>query len=124
MSQITVFDGTTTVNVDAHATLGLRQSFANVDGGVIVHRMMDGSAVKQRHWASRKQQITITGNGWVPPALAGINYDLPLAVTIRTPDDTAPDGPGVVFTVLAEPPVENWDISQAGFDWILTCEEA
>ena len=55
VSQITVYDGTTTVNVSGFATLGLEQSFRPVAGGSTVTRFLDGTAIKQTHFDDKME---------------------------------------------------------------------
>lgn len=45
-------------------------------GGDSLDRMSDGTAVKQTHW--EKAAGTISGQGFMPPGLDGLNYKLPL----------------------------------------------
>ena len=116
VSQITVDDGTTTVNVSGLASLGLEQSFRPVDGGSTVTRFLDGTAIKQTHW--NKREITIRGKGWVPSGLLDdIDYSKSLTLTIQDDSGT------VEYTVFARPPMENWNINAASTDWTLTAEE-
>lgn len=122
MSQVSVSDGTITVNVSEYASLELRQSYQSA-GGSIIHRMLDGSAKKQTHWSGNKRKITITSAGWVPSGLWLIDYSVALTITLRDPEDSSPDGDGVIYSVYADPPKEDWDINQAKMSWVLECEE-
>lgn len=47
------------------------QSYS-VLGGEFVRRKLSGSAVKQSHW--RKLGTRISGDGWIPPALAAVSF--------------------------------------------------
>jgi len=116
VSQITLADGTSTVNVSGFATLGLEQTFTPVGGGSTVTRFLDGTAIKQTSWTG-KWQIIIRGNGWVPSGLWGIDYSLSLTLTVQ--DDSGTE----VYTVFAKAPDETWNINEARSDWTLTAEE-
>lgn len=64
-------------------------------GGSTVRRMGEGSAFKLTHW--RKYRVTISADGWIPPALNAVDYDapfeveLPYAVALNT-GETLPAG--------------------------------
>lgn len=47
-------------------------------GGFTNDRMMDGTLDSQETW--RKRSTTITGSGWVPAALEGIDWSAPVTV--------------------------------------------
>jgi hypothetical protein len=51
--------------------------------GETLHRMANGAAFKQQHW--RKVGISISGDGWAPPALAGVDWALPVEISCVTP---------------------------------------
>jgi hypothetical protein len=47
------------------------QEYSPIEGAT-VHRMLNGAGVKQQHW--RKLRTRISGAGWVPAALAGVDW--------------------------------------------------
>lgn len=51
--------------------------------GATVHRMLSGAALKQQHW--RKMSTQITGDGWAPPALAGVDWSAAVEVSCIAP---------------------------------------
>lgn len=53
----------------------IEQTFETV-GGVYLGRKMNGVAYKQRNWRALK--TVISGFGWAPAALGGLDYDPPL----------------------------------------------
>ncbi|MEN6539425.1 MAG: hypothetical protein ABFC67_07440 [Mizugakiibacter sp.] len=61
----------------------MRQSYSKVNGGSTPHRMMNGAALKQQHW--RKLSTTIQGEGWAPPALAGVDWSVPVEIQCVQP---------------------------------------
>jgi len=117
VSQITIYDGTSTVNVDGYATAELTESFNRVPGGSTVTRFLDGSAIKQTHWTEDKWRIQIQGRGWVPSGLWALDYTVEQTWTIITPSGTAQ------YTVFADLPDESWNVNAASTDWTLTGEE-
>ena len=54
-------------------TFPASQSYGRVDGGGVLHRMLDGAGAAQEHW--NKLAISIAGDGWAPPALAGVDWN-------------------------------------------------
>lgn len=51
--------------------------------GATVHRMLNGAGLKQTHW--RKLTTTITGNGWAPAALDGVDWSQPFEISCIKP---------------------------------------
>lgn len=41
-------------------------------GGVVTHRMMSGAAIRQTNWS--KLRTTLTGDGFLPPGLHGVDW--------------------------------------------------
>lgn len=54
-----------------------------VISGSILHRMANGAGMPIDGW--RKHKITLSGSGWTPAALIGINYSAAIEVTLPTP---------------------------------------
>lgn len=61
--------------VPVQAAGDIDQSFETI-GGVYLGRKMSGAAYKQRNWRALK--TVISGSGWAPAALAGLDYDAPM----------------------------------------------
>lgn len=52
-------------------------------GGTTVHRMLSGAAAKQTHWG--KLSTSISGDGWAPAALAGVDWSVPVEILCMQP---------------------------------------
>jgi len=119
-SQITLYDGTTTVNIDGYASLGLEEAFSPVSGGSTVTRFIAGNAIKQSSYSGIKWAIRINGKGWVPSGLWGLDYTQEMTLTVKDPIES---GGTKQYTVFASLSVETWDINAATMNWSLQCEE-
>lgn len=74
----------------------IEQTFEPI-GGSALHRMLNGAAVKQTHW--RKLKTRISGSGWAPPGLAGLDYNA--ALLLKSVAARALQAVGNVVTVPA-----------------------
>lgn len=63
-----------------------RQTYRDL-GGLAFHRMANGAAISQQHW--RKLGIGISGDGWAPPALLGVDWSAPVVVSCIAPRSVA-----------------------------------
>lgn len=63
-------------------TFPVSQTYSRVEGAT-VHRMLDGTDLKQQHW--RKLATTIAGAGWSPTALAGVDWSGPVEISCIKP---------------------------------------
>lgn len=52
-------------------TFPVSQTYRQIEGATL-HRMLNGAGVKQHHWG--KLATTISGDGWSPAALAGVDW--------------------------------------------------
>lgn len=52
-------------------------------GGSTVHRKLNGAAAKQTHWT--KLATTLSGSGWSPLALAGVDWSVPVSIACIAP---------------------------------------
>ena len=59
-------------------TFPASQTYSKVEGGSTVHRKLNGAAGKQTHW--RKLKTSISGDGWAPAALAGVDWSQPVEI--------------------------------------------
>ena len=84
-SRITLYDGTTTVNIDARATLSLDIGIRSA-GGASNLRLANGSINRQVAW--EKDLVTVTARGWMPPGLDAIDWSQQLTLTIPSPGGT------------------------------------
>lgn len=68
-------------------------------GGNSLLRMSNGAAVKMTRW--EKMAGTISGQGWIPPALDGLDYSAPLE--LRSTQVSSMQSAGLVFTLPSTP---------------------
>ncbi len=85
-------------------------------GGNTLLRMSDGTAVKQQHWA--KSAGTISGSGWMPPGLDGLDYTQPLELRSTKVQNMVGDGPEFSLTGTPRPDVAPWAQAMIGRDWV------
>lgn len=71
----------------------------DVIGGDAVLRLSTGSAVKMTRYI--KSAGSISGQGWMPPGLDGLDYSLPLE--LRSTQISTMQGAGLVFTLPSTP---------------------
>lgn len=119
------------------AGVDLSQSYEEI-GGQTLLRTRSGRGVKQSHW--KKIKTTVTGSGWIPAALAGLDTAVahsldcvaprlaPLGSTVTERADVA--GREVEGGYLYWPRLvgfitvsEQTDVRSAQFGWTLTLEE-
>lgn len=101
------------VAIDDKAQFGIQVRITPI-GGSTVHRLSNGQAIKQTAW--RKRRITLSATGWMPPALDGIDWSLPITVSGQTlPSE---------ITGFSDGPEENRSPQSAEWGWQITIEEA
>lgn len=134
------------IELPLRARLDFTQTFEPV-GGASSRRMASGALFKMRQW--QRWRTTISGAGWVPPQLLGIDYDQPYtlecaaALALAVGEDLPPnwtqraapwgettftDEIGVsvrlfypILTVMSDPP--RLIHGDGGPSWELVCEE-
>lgn len=134
------------IELPQRARLDLSQTFEPI-GGRSSRRMASGALFRMSHW--QRWRTTISGGGWVPPQLLGIDYDQPytiqcvttlaLAVGESLPptwaqrsspwgETSVTDERGVtvrlfypILTVMSDPP--RLISGGSGPSWELVCEE-
>lgn len=134
------------IELPQRARLGISQTYEAV-GGFSSRRMASGSLFKMSRW--QRWRTTISGSGWVPPQLLGIDYSasyvvecvaaVALAVGESLPatwaQRSSPWGEKTItdernisvrliypkLTVMSEPP--RLIIGNDGPSWELVCEE-
>jgi hypothetical protein len=67
----------------ARQTFPVTQAYSRVDGGSTLHRMLNGAGVPQSHWS--KIAISISGDGWAPLALAGVDWSSAVEISCIQP---------------------------------------
>lgn len=113
-SRVTVSDGTTTVNVDGHATLSV-QILTQSDGGATNLRMADGSITRQVSW--EKERVQLTCDGWMPPGLSSIDWSAQITLTVPAPSGTSQ------YVGYCDEPVETRTAAQEiDCRWVLTLQ--
>lgn len=87
-------------------------------GGETSMRMSDGALVSTTHW--ERMSGTISGNGWMPPGLHGLDYRQPLE--LRSTKVHSIVGAGLAHTLRGtpRPDVAPWGQALVGDDWINT----
>ncbi|MGQ7957688.1 hypothetical protein ACUTAF_08225 [Pseudomonas sp. SP16.1] len=87
-------------------------------GGSTVLRMSDGAGIKQQHW--ERMAGSISGDGWMPPGLDGLDYSGPLE--LRSTKVQSIGGSGLVYTLTStpRPDVAPWGLALVGRDWVKT----
>lgn len=65
------------------ARLEYRQTFERVNGGRSARRMANGALFTMSHW--QRWATTISGGGWIPPALLGLQPGIPFEVHAVAP---------------------------------------
>ncbi|TLX65065.1 hypothetical protein DN820_01770 [Stutzerimonas nosocomialis] len=85
-------------------------------GGSATLRMSGGAGVKMEHW--QRWGGTISGSGWMPPGLAGLDYSQPLE--LRSTKVLSHGGAGPVFPLLntPRPDVAPWAQALLGDEWV------
>ena len=64
-------------------TFPVTQDYSRVDGGSVLHRALNGAGLPQHHWA--KLAVSIAGDGWAPPALAGVDWSAAVEISCIAP---------------------------------------
>lgn len=84
-------------------------------GGSTVLRMDEGRAVKMQHW--ERQAGSISGQGWMPPGLDGLDYSQQLE--LRSTQQSNIVGAGLVYelTSTPRPDVAPWAQALVGKAW-------
>lgn len=101
------------IALDDRAQFGIQVQITPI-GGSTVHRLSNGSAVKQTVWTRRRVQLSATG--WVPPALDAIDWSQPVTVSGQTI-------PGTIKG-FSDGPSESRSPQTAEWGWQLTLDEA
>lgn len=113
-SRVTVYDGTTTVNVDGHATLSV-QILTQSDGGATNLRMANGSITRQVAWEKKRVQLTCAG--WMPPGLDSIDWSEQITLTVPKASGT-----DQYVGYCDEPVITRTAAQQIDCQWVLTLQ--
>lgn len=85
-------------------------------GGNALLRMSGGGAVKQQHWA--RSAGSISGSGWMPPGLDGLDYTQPLELRSTKVQNQAGAGPTFNLNGTPRPDYEPWAMALIGGEWV------
>lgn len=87
-------------------------------GGESSVRLSGGSLVSMTHW--ERMAGSISGSGWMPPGLDGLDYSQPLE--FRSTKIKSISGAGLSYTLYGtpRPDVAPWGMALVGEDWVIT----
>ncbi|HBS81000.1 MAG: hypothetical protein CMK99_13660 [Pseudomonas sp.] len=85
-------------------------------GGESSVRLSGGALVSMTHW--ERMSGSISGNGWMPPGLDGLDYSQPLE--LRSTKVKSVSGTGLSYTLTStpRPDVAPWGMALVGELWI------
>lgn len=83
--------------------------------GETVLRLSGGEAVKMTHWG--KASGTISGQGWMPPGLDGLDYSQPLELRLTSQECIVGEGRVFALTSRPRPDVNPWAFALVGAQW-------
>lgn len=86
--------------------------------GETVVRLSGGAAVKMTHWG--KASGAISGQGWMPPGLDGLDYSQPLELRLTAQESIVGDGLSHTLTSLPRPDTQPLAFALVGADWVPT----
>lgn len=100
------------VEISLAAMLDFSQQMQAISGRK-TRRFADGSVFIFKRW--RKMQVSLSGGGWIPPALWSVDYDAPFPVELPIPIVLAAGAPlPAGFTARAAPYGEVTNTDEAG----------
>lgn len=85
-------------------------------GGSTVLRMSDGAGVKMQHW--QKSAGSVSGSGWMPPGLSGLDYSQPLELRSTKTMSHVGEGPDFTLFGTPRPDVAPWAQALVDRDWV------
>lgn len=86
--------------------------------GETVIRLSGGEGVKMTHWG--KAAGAITGQGWMPPGLDGLDYSQPLDLLLTSQECIVSDSRSFTLTSTPRADVEPWAFALVGAHWEAT----
>lgn len=86
--------------------------------GEAVVRLSGGEGVKMTHWG--KAAGTVSGSGWMPPGLDGLDYSQPLVLMLTSQECIVGDGQTHTLTSLPRPDKAPWAFGLVGSQWVST----
>lgn len=85
-------------------------------GGPEIIRLRGGAGVPMTHW--QKSAISISGSGWMPPGLHGLDYTQPLELRCTKPLSIVGAHRGFTLSGSIRPDVAPWAQALIGDDWV------
>ena len=86
--------------------------------GESIIRLSRGEGVKMTHWS--KAGGTITGQGWMPPGLDGLDYSQPLELRLTAQESIVGTVQSFALTSTPRPDWEPWAFALVGRQWVET----
>ena len=93
-------------------------SVEGVEGAATV-RMSTGTLVKMTHW-NGKAAGSISGNGWMPPGLDGLDYSQPLELLSTQPETISTTATSAALSSEPRSDVAPWALALVGREWVPT----
>lgn len=87
--------------------------------GSALVRMGNGEAVQMTHW-SGKRSGTISGAGWMPPGLDGLDYTQPIELLSVQQETITGSANAVALSSSPRPDHAPWALALVGRDWVAT----
>lgn len=87
-------------------------------GGPAIVRLSQGKGVQMTHWS--KVAISISGSGFMPPGLLGIDYTQPLELRLTKVESIVGAHLDYVLTSQPRPDREPWAEALVGREWVST----
>lgn len=101
------------VPIDLHAGAPAQQ-YSSLGGPAIV-RLSAGKGIPMTHW--QKTAISVSGSGWMPPGLDGLDYTQPLELRCTKPLSVAGVQLEFLLPGTPRPDVAPWAQSLVGGIW-------
>jgi hypothetical protein len=86
--------------------------------GESVIRLSGGAGVKMTHWG--KASGTISGQGWMPPGLDGLDYSQPLELRLTSQESIVGDAREFMLTSTPRDDQAPWAFALVGTQWVET----
>lgn len=93
-------------------------SAEGVEGASTV-RMSQGALVKMTHWTG-KARGSISGNGWMPPGLDGLDYSQELELRSTQPETVTTPAYSAALSSEPRPDYAPWALALLGREWVRT----
>ncbi len=82
------------ISIPIQAGLEFSQTYEPI-GGSVLQRMQSGRAIKQTHY--KKLRTSLSGQGWVPAGLDGLEYSQPLILKCAAPRSISSESNQIVI---------------------------